>query len=127
MNCLFVFNLGSYKLESNKTMPDMFVIEYANADNPTISRDDFDTIDSSFNCCYLKLASTGKYLNVADGQTLAADAPSMACAQQFHIELRTGTYIAIRAFDSNAYLNLTANGGIVLANCPSEKATLWEF
>ncbi|KAH7644043.1 singed-like protein [Dermatophagoides farinae] len=118
---------GSYKLESNKTMPDMFVIEYANADNPTISRDDVDAIDSSFNCCYLKLATSGKYLNVVDGQTLAADAPSMACAQQFHIELRTGTYIAIRAYDSNAYLNLTANGGIVFVNCPPEKATLWEF
>lgn len=114
-------------MESNKTTPDLFIIEYANADNLSIARDDVDLIDSSFNCCFLKLSSTGKYLNVVDGQTLAADAPSMACAQQFHVELRTGTHIAIRSFDSNAYLNLTSTGGVVIANCAPEKATLWEF
>lgn len=73
------------------------------------------------------MISNGKYLNLIEGQMLAADAVTMACAQLFQIELRTGSCIAIRAYDSNSYLNLTPNGGIILSTCPSEKATLWEF
>lgn len=116
---------GSVKLESNKTIPDLFTIEYANSDN--LSTDDPDELNSTFNCCYFKLLSTGKYLNVVDGQTICADASSMACAQQFQLELRTGTYLAIRTVDSGNYLNLTANGSLVLSPCLPEKATLWEF
>lgn len=114
-------------MEANKTIPDLFTIEYANAENMSISREDTDLIDSTFNCCYFRLASTGKYLNVVDGQTLAADAPTPACAQQFQLELRTGTTMAIRTYDANSYLNLTANGGLTISSCLPEKATLWEF
>ena len=114
-------------MESNKTIPDLFAIEYANSENLSVGREDMELINSTFNCCYLKMVSTDKYFNVVDGQVLAADAPNVACAQQFQLELRTGTHLAIRTFDSNNYLNLTANGGLILSSCPPEKATLWEF
>lgn len=93
----------------------------------SISREEVELLNSSFNCCYFKLVATGKYLNVVDGQSLAADAPSAACAQQFQVELRSGTHLAIRTFDTNNYLNLTGNGGLIVSSCPPEKATLWEF
>lgn len=125
--CVSPLFVGSVKLESNKTIPELFSIEYANSENLSIGREDVERINSSFNCCYFKLVSTGKYLNVVDGQTLAADASSTACAQPFQLELRTGTYLAIRTYDSNSYLNLTANGALLLGSCPPEKATLWEF
>lgn len=115
------------KLESNKTTPDQFVIEYANASNLSIAREDTELIDSTFNCFYLKLASNGKYLALVDGQTLGADASSVACGLQFQYELRGGSLMAIRTYDSNAYLNLTPNGGVILSSCLPEKATLWEF
>jgi len=119
--------LGSVKLESNKTIPDLFNIEYANSENASISREDVELLNATFNCCYLKLVSTGKYLNVVEGQTLAADAPTAACAQQFQLELRTGAYLAIRTLDTNNYLNLSPNGSLHLSTCVPEKATLWEF
>lgn len=125
---------GSVKLESNKTIPDLFTVEYANSENLSTAGAggvgcdvDVELINSTFNCVYFKLVSTGKYLHVVDGQTLAADAPNAACAQAFQLELRTGTYLAIRTSDSNSYLNLTANGTLLIAPTTPEKATLWEF
>lgn len=122
------------KLESNKTIPDLFTVEYANSENLSTTGAggvgcdvDVELINSTFNCVYFKLVSTGKYLHVVDGQTLAADAPNAACAQAFQLELRTGTYLAIRTSDSNSYLNLTANGTLLIAPTTPEKATLWEF
>lgn len=131
---------GSVKLESNKTIPDLFTVEYANSENLSGTGGtggigingggdvDLELINSTFNCVFFKLVSTGKYLHVVDGgQTLAADAPNAACAQAFQLELRTGTYLAIRTADANGYLNLTANGALLVAPTTPEKATLWEF
>jgi hypothetical protein len=111
---------GAGKLESNKTTPDSIRIEYANSDN-------MDDIDSTFNCCYLKMVANNKYLSIIDGNSVACDASSPACAQQFQLELRNGTCIAIRTFESHSYLNLTNNGAIIVSNCSPENATLWEF
>ncbi|KAH9401048.1 Fascin [Tyrophagus putrescentiae] len=130
--------LCSVKLESNKTIPDLFTVEYANSENLSGTGGtggingggdvDLELINSTFNCVFFKLVSTGKYLHVVDGgQTLAADAPNAACAQAFQLELRTGTYLAIRTADANGYLNLTANGALLVAPTTPEKATLWEF
>ncbi|XP_054159197.1 protein singed-like [Oppia nitens] len=116
---------GSGKLESNKTTPDSIRIEYANSDNNGL---DFSDIDLTFNCCYLKMMSNNKYLSLIENNCLAADASSAACGQQFQTELRNGTQIAIKTFESNSnYLNLTKNGSIVVSNCLPESATLWEF
>ncbi|CAG2102046.1 unnamed protein product [Medioppia subpectinata] len=116
---------GSGKLESNKTTPDSMRIEYANSENNGL---DFSDIDSTFNCCYLKMMSNNKYLSLIENNSVAADASSAACAQQFQIELRSGTQIAIKTYESNSnYLNLTKNGSIVVSNCLPESATLWEF
>lgn len=69
-----------------------------------------------------------KFLSLIELNCLAADASSAACAQQFQIELRSGTQIAIKTFESNSnYINLTKNGSIVVSNCVPEMATLWEF
>lgn len=101
------------------------MIEYANSDALT---DSDGNIHGTFNCVYLKqLAAGGKYWSIIDGNTVAADATTQACAQQWLLELRSGTCCAIRTFDSMAYLNLTNNGAILVAGCPPEAATLWGF
>lgn len=105
------------------------MIEYANAENIiSTALADTELIDSSFNCFHLKHAPSGKYVHLADGQTLAAGATSVAAgALQLQYELRSGSLMAIRTYDNNAYLNLTPNGGLILSACLPEKATLWEF
>jgi hypothetical protein len=95
------------------------------------------------------MVANNKYLSIIDGNSVACDASSPACAQQFQLvsniynnlllvmykykhnffqqELRNGTCIAIRTFESHSYLNLTNNGAIIVSNSSPENATLWEF
>ena len=108
------------KLEANKTSADAILVEYANSDNS-------DDVISTFNCCYLKMSANNKYWSVVDGESVAADASSTACAQQFQIELRSGSSIAIRIFDTSSYLNLSKQGTLIIVNCGPKDATQWEF
>lgn len=112
--------VGLGKLEANKTSPDSILIEYANNDNS-------DDVTGTFNCCYFKMSANSKYWSVVDGNTVAADSVSSTCAQQFMIELRSGSTIAIRLFENSSYLNLSKQGSLILMNCGPNDATLWEF
>ena len=112
--------LGLGKLEANKTSPDSILIEYANNDN-------LDDVTGTFNCCYFKMSGNNKYWSIVDGNTVAADSTSNTCAQQFQIELRSGSTIAIRLFDNCSFLNLSKQGSLILMNCGPNEATLWEF
>lgn len=113
-------HLGLGKLEANKTSPDSILIEYANNENG-------DDVTGTFNCCYFRMSGNNKYWSVVDGNTVAADSSSNTCAQQFQIELRSGTTIAIRIFESCSYLNLNKQGSLIIMNCGPKEATLWEF
>ena len=115
------------KLESNKTTPDSIKIEYANSDNLDVDGGDGHDGILKINCCYLKMTSNNKYLSLIDGNSVAADASSLACAQQWQLELRTGTFMAIRTIESSSYLNLTGNGSVQVNACSPDQATLWEF
>ena len=115
------------KLESNKTTPDSIKIEYANSDNLDVDGGDGHDGVLKINCCYLKMTSNNKYLSLIDGNSVAADASSLACAQQWQLELRTGTFMAIRTIESSSYLNLTGNGSVQVNACSPDQATLWEF
>ncbi|RWS15974.1 singed-like protein [Dinothrombium tinctorium] len=109
---------GSGKLESGKTAPDSILVEYVNSENSD---------DSAFNCCYFKMPANNKYWSVIDGNIVVCDAASPTCAQQWIMELRNGSCIAIRMFDSGSYLTLTNQGAITVTNCQAKDATLWEF
>ena len=78
------------------------------------------------NCVLLKIGH--KYLTLIENNCLAADASSATCAQQFLVELRSGTEITLKLFESNNnYVNLTKNGSIVVSHVAPEEATKWEF
>jgi fascin 1/2 len=111
---------GATKLEAGKTAPDSILVDYANDEHK-------DDIKGTFNCCYLKMPANNKYWSMIDGSQVACDSTSVSCAQQFHIELRTGSTIAIRLRESSSYLTLTGQGGLLFKGCPPNEATLWEF
>ncbi|KAI1278795.1 Protein singed [Halotydeus destructor] len=112
---------GTFKVEASKTVPDSVVVEYANSENNQ------DTENSSFNCCFLKMPINNKYWSVSAGNLITCDQSFTNCAQQFLIELRSGSTIAIRLFESSNYLSLTSQGALIVKGCPPEEATLWEF
>lgn len=111
------------KLETGRTIADLFQIEYADAEGVTLCQNE----DAAICCCYLKASNTGKYLTAADGGQLVADGISTACSQAFQLELRNGSSLSIKTFDTNQYLNASPTGAIQLVACQPEKATLWEF
>jgi len=98
-------------------------------------------------CCYMRIVSNGKYLvvgptngceigigNVSSCQTgsttehsVLCDATNKACAQTWILELRSHNSIAIRASDTQAYMQLGTNGTIYLSRCEPKQASLWEF
>jgi len=110
---------GAGKLETSKTTPDSIVVEYATSDN-------LDDINATFDCCYLKMLANNKYLSVVDGNQVACDATTPACAQQWQLELRTGSCIAIRTFEARSYLYQTNNGALNVSNIAPADATLWK-
>lgn len=111
---------GSGKLESNKTSPDSILVEYCSAEG---INDD----GTPFNCCFFKMPVNNKYWSIVDAGSVACDTPSPTCAQRWIMELRTGSCIAIRAFENGSYLTLTNQGAIQVNNCAPKDATLWEF
>lgn len=111
---------GSGKLDATKSIPDSILIEYANSDQ-------VDNDEATFNCCYFKMPAINKYWSMIDNNQLACDASSVTCAQQFQLELRTGSTIAIRLFENSSYLNLTKQSSLAISGCQPSEATLWEF
>lgn len=83
---------------------------------------------AQYDCCYLKMLSKDRYWTVGDnGSSIMCDSTSRACAQQWIIELRTHSAIAIRTNDTHAYVQLGSNGTIGLAKCDAKDASLWEI
>lgn len=111
---------GSGKLDATKNIPDSIKIEYANSDQ-------VDNDESTFNCCYFKMPAINKYWSIIDNNQLACDSASITCAQQFQLELRTGSTIAIRLFENSSFLNLTKQSSLAITGCQPSEATLWEF
>ncbi|KAI1278794.1 Protein singed [Halotydeus destructor] len=112
---------GTFKVEASKTAPDSVVVEYANSENNR------DAENSSFDCCFLKMPVNNKYWSVGDANSITCDQSSTNCAQQFLIELRSESTIAIRLFESSNYLSLTNQGALIVKGCGAEEATQWEF
>lgn len=109
---------GSGKLEANKTHVEPIHVDYWNAESGQLD-------PNLFTCVLLRL--DGRFLTSSDGQ-LSADAPSAACAQQFVLELRSSTQLALRLFESNSnYVCLSKNGAVVVQQCAPLEATRWEF
>lgn len=118
---LIFYLKGAGKLESNKTTPDSIIVEYANSE----SNDE--NVNATFNCVFLKMIANNKYWSIVDGNIVVCDASSSTCAQQWQLELRNGTCLAIRTFESRSYLNLNNNGTITVSSSGPDNATLWEF
>ena len=112
---------GSGKLDATKSIPDSILLEYGNSDQ------DVDNDEATFNCCYFKMPAINKYWSIIDNNQLACDSLSTTCAQQFQLELRTGSTIAIRLFQHSSYLNLTKQSTLTVIACQPSEATLWEF
>ncbi|XP_015793519.1 protein singed [Tetranychus urticae] len=113
---------GSGKLESSKTSPDSIKVEYCSAEGVGDSDD-----DAPFSCCFFKMPVNNKYWSIVDAGSVACDSSSPTCAQRWVMELRTGSCIAIRAYETGSYLTLTGQGAIQVSNVASKDATLWEF
>ena len=111
---------GSGKLDATKSIPDSIKIEYANSDQA-------DNDETTLNCCYFRMPAINKYWSIIDNNQLACDSASITCAQQFQLELRTGSTIAIRLFENSSYINLTKQSSLAITGCQPCEATLWEF
>lgn len=84
-------------------------------------------ISSLIECCYLKTITDDRYLAVGKDSSIICDATNKGFAQQWILELRSHNSIAIRASDSQAYMQLGTNGTICLSRCEPKDASLWEF
>lgn len=115
--------LGLGKIECGKTAPDSILVEYVNSETDHREED----IMSTFNCCVLRMPTNGKYVSIVDGNCVAADGASPSCGQQFLLELRSGSTLAIRLFENASYLNLTKQNTLCISKCQPNEATLWEF
>lgn len=115
--------LGLGKIDCGKTVPDSILIEYVNSETDHQETD----IMSTFNCCLLRMPTNGKYLSVVDGNCVAADSASPSGGQQFLLELRSGTTLAIRLLESASYLILNKQSVLCICQCQPNEATEWEF
>lgn len=114
---------GSGKIECNKITPDSLIVEYANNESANGEQE-----CELFNCCYLRMpAASNKYISLLDANAIIADSTSKNCAQQFILEVRSGSGIAIRLYENVSYLNLNKQGSLTIAPCHPADATLWEF
>lgn len=78
--------------------------------------------------CYLRCLANKRYLRASDDQSsVTCDASSRSAAQAWLLQLRGHNCVAIRASDTQAYVQLGANGIIHLSRCRAEEASLWEF
>jgi fascin 1/2 len=115
--------LGQGKIDCGKTAPDSILVEYVNSETDHQEAD----IMSTFNCCLLRMPTNGKYLSVVDGNCVAADSVSPSGGQQFLLELRSGTTLAIRLLENASYLNLSKQSVLCINQCQPNEATEWEF
>lgn len=95
-----------------------------NSNNSQINKQ----VTGPIECCYLKTITNDRYLAVGENDSsVICDATNKAFAQQWILELRSHSSIAIRASDKQAYMQLGTNGTICLSRCDPKDASLWEF
>jgi len=132
-------NQDASKIELNKITPDSILIEYGTNESMSNELDRLkqagivtDSATSpgdnttAYNYCYFKMPANNKYWSIAEN-SIICDATTQQCAQQFVLELVTGTTILIRTYETSSYLTLNNQGILQISNCNAEEATQWEF